>query len=236
MRPVTKKQLGEQIVLRNGETVTVENPKRDHREAHPLLVANLGCYCSYCEDAERNYANLQVEHVQPLSKYPHLELEWSNFLLGCANCNGRANKTNKDVVLSEIYLPHLHNTYLCLEYREAGVIVANRNCLEVSVDKAEKLLDTLGLDKEDVRCEMRREAWAYAKILLDDYQNGQILLDKLITVIKIYGCWSIWFTVFKDYREVRQALVEQFPGTSRECFDGDFNPIPRPSENQEDLF
>lgn len=227
MRPVTKKRLGEDIELLDGTHVVVQNPKSDHRKAHPLLVANLGYYCSYCEDAQKNYANLQVEHIQPKDVYPHLELEWSNFLLGCANCNGRANKSAKDVKLSEMYLPHIHNTYLCLEYREAGVIVPNTNCHEVSVNKAEKLLSTLGLDKEDVRCEMRRHAWAYAKELLNDYQNGTIILDKLIKQIKIYGCWSIWFTVFKEHREVRQALVEQFPGTSRNCFDKDFMPIPR---------
>lgn len=227
MRPVTKKQLGEQIALCDGTLAVVQNPKTDHRDAHPLLISNLGYYCSYCEDAEKNYANLQVEHVQPLSKYPHLELEWSNFLLGCANCNGRANKTNKDVKLSEMYLPHIHNTFLCLEYREAGVLVPNRKCQGVSIAKAEKLLSTLGLDKEDARCEMRREAWAYAKEQLDDYQKGQIQLNKLIKVIKYYGCWSIWFTVFIDHREVREALVEQFPGTSRNCFDKDYMPIPR---------
>lgn len=234
MRPVTKKQIGELVTLCNGKQAIVQNPKSEHREAHPLLIANLGFYCSYCEDAEKNYANLQVEHVQPISKYPHLELEWSNFLLGCANCNGRANKSNKDVRLDDIYLPHLHNTLLCLEYREAGVLVPNRKCPGVSIDKAEKLLSTLGLDKEDARCEMRREAWAYAKEQLEDYQNGQIQLDKLIKVIKYYGCWSIWFTVFIEHEEVRKALVEEFPGTSRECFDENYMPKYRHPENEED--
>lgn len=227
MRPVTKKQLGEQIELLDGTQVSVQNPNSDHRESHPLLVANLGFYCSYCEDAEKNYANLQVEHVQPKDIYPHLKLKWTNFLLGCANCNGRANKSSKDVRLSEMYLPHIHNTFLCLEYREAGVLVPNKKYPRVSIAKAEKLLSTLGLDKEDARCDMRREAWAYAKELLDDYQKGQIQLNKLIKVIKYYGCWSIWFTVFIDHREVREALVEQFPGTSRNCFDKDYMPIPR---------
>ena len=172
MRPVTKKQVGEQIDLSDGAHAIVQNPRSDHREAHPLLIANLGYYCSYCEDAVKNYANLQVEHVLPKDLYPQLKLEWSNFLLSCANCNGRANKSNKDVRLEDIYLPHLHNTFLCLEYREAGVLVPNRNHPGVSIAKAEKLLSTLGLDKEDARCEMRREAWAYAKVLLEDYQES----------------------------------------------------------------
>lgn len=81
---------------------------------------------------------------------------------------------------------------------------------------------------------MRRATWDMAVLCLDEYERGEIKLSRLIDYIKNRGGWSIWFTVFKDYKEVREALVNKFPGTSRECFDENFNPVPRHPENTDD--
>jgi len=245
MRPVNKKQIGESIALEDGTTHVVQEDYLDYHDARPVLLANLGRYCSYCEDYFKSGTNLQTEHVQPkglevsgVKPYAGLATKWENFLLGCATCNGKGNKGSKDVELENIHLPHRNNTYLSLIYKEAGVVIPNPNLKGKSLSNSEALIKLVGLDKEDSdtdgRCGMRREAWQKAINYLDDYKNGDIQLNYLIDYIKIYGCWSIWFTVFIDFREVRQALVEQFPGTSRECFDGDFNPIPRNPGNQED--
>ena len=71
-------------------------------------------------------------------------------------------------------------------------------------------------------------------IYLKKYEAGEYELNAMIADIKLNDCWSIWFTVFKEHREVREALVEQFPGTSRRCFDQDYNPIPKHPENADD--
>ena len=81
---------------------------------------------------------------------------------------------------------------------------------------------------------MRRRVWDRAMLYLRRYEAGDYKLNAMIADIKLNDCWSIWFTVFKEHREVRKALVEQFPGTSYECFDEDFYPKYRHPENEED--
>jgi hypothetical protein len=80
---------------------------------------------------------------------------------------------------------------------------------------------------------MRREAWEKAIMYLNDYENGEIKLRHLIDYIKVSGCWSIWFTVFRGHDEVRKALIEEFPGTAKECFDANnhYEPVNRNPQN-----
>lgn len=245
MRPVAKKRVGECIVLKDGTMHTVQEDYKPYGKARPVLLANLGNYCSYCEDVFHSGTNLQTEHIQPkgldvsgVKPYQELSTKWDNFLLGCATCNGKGNKGDKDVHLNDIHLPHRNNTYLSLLYKEAGVVIPNPVLKGNSLLHAQALIELVGLDKEDSdtdgRCGMRREIWDKAVTYLEDYKNGEIRLKHLIDFIKASGGWSIWFTVFKDFREVREALVNEIPGTSRECFDEDFNPIPRNSDNSDD--
>ena len=130
MRPVAKKRVGECIVLKDGTMHTVQEDYKPYGKARPVLLANLGNYCSYCEDVFHSGTNLQTEHIQPkgldvsgVKPYQELSTKWDNFLLGCATCNGKGNKGDKDVHLNDIHLPHRNNTYLSLLYKEAGVVI-----------------------------------------------------------------------------------------------------------------
>ena len=228
MRPVKKKSVGEAINLFEHvddiptERHIVQDEYNPHNKARKVLLANLGNYCSYCETHFSNGALLQTEHVQPKIRYRHLQYKWSNFLLGCGTCNGKGNKGDADVILEDVHLPHLNNTFLSLEYKEAGVVLANPNLMGVSKQHAEKLVELVGLDKPstetDFRCDMRRRIWDRAQEYLKKYEAGEYKFFELIEDIKTRDCWSIWFTVFKEHNEVRQALLD-FPGTAKDCFD-----------------
>lgn len=245
MRPVKKKNVGETINLFEGVgdipaiTHIIQEEYNPYGSARKVLLANLGNYCSYCEIYHYNGSDLQTEHIQPKGlkvdegfKYDHLQHKWSNFLLGCATCNGKGNKGSKDVVIEDIHLPHLNNTFLSLEYKEAGVVLVNPMLTELSKQHAENLIKLIGLDKAssetDYRCDIRRKTWDKAQENLKLYGNGDILLERLIDYIKEQPCWSIWYTVFKEHEEVRKALLE-FPGTAKDCFDpkNHYNPINR---------
>ena len=76
-----------------------------YEDAKADLVARLGLFCSYCERPIKT--NLAVEHILPKTIYKDLELEWSNFLLSCVNCN--SCKGSKDVDRSEVLLPDHDN-------------------------------------------------------------------------------------------------------------------------------
>ena len=238
MRPVRKKEVGEAINLFDDvadiptKMHIVQNEYKPYGNARKVLLANLGNYCSYCEAYVPNGALLQTEHVQPKELYNHLEFKWSNFLLGCATCNGKGNKGSNDVVLGDVHLPHLNNTFLSLEYKEAGVVIVNPNLTGISKKHAEELIRLIGLDKPssetDLRCDMRRRIWDMAQEYLVKYKAGEYKLNTMKKNIKGRSCWSIWYTVFKGYDEVRKALLE-FPGTAKDCFDdtNHYEPIER---------
>ncbi len=245
MRPIEKKNVGDSIALEDSSIAVVCDEYKPHTEARPVLLANLGHYCSYCETCVQVGSNIEVEHVQP-RKYPkngpyiyqHLQYKWSNFLLACQTCNGRSNKTNKNVVLGEVHLPHLNNTFKSLEYHPAGVVKVNPVLTGDSKLHAEELRGLVGFDKysDDDRIEARRNVWRVASELLFDYENGNNELNKLIEIIKNYGFWSIWYTVFKNHDEVRAAMIDAFPGTAKNCFDPNnhYEPIDRNPGNPND--
>ena len=73
---------------------------KHYREARDPLIGRIGDYCSYCEVCL--HGSIHVEHVRPKKPRPTLEREWTNFLLGCDQCN--AIKSDADVDLDDYYL------------------------------------------------------------------------------------------------------------------------------------
>lgn len=59
---------------------------RDFRNALCVAFASL---CAYCEETDRG----EVDHFKPVSRFPSLVYEWSNWIFSCHNCN--MNKSNK---------------------------------------------------------------------------------------------------------------------------------------------
>lgn len=238
MRPILKAGIGDRLVLEDGSSQTVASDYYPYQAAKSLLVANLGSICSYCEDAYHQPRDLQVEHVQPkgLPQYAGLESKWSNFLLSCATCNGADNKDTKNVVLADVHLPHLNNTFKSLKYMPGGVVVVNPALIGPSAVHAHELLTIVGLDKTpassnpgDTRCLKRRKDWKIASHYLTKYMNGEISEDIIIDLVSNRGGWSIWFTVFYGYDAVRARLITDFPGTCASCFDPNnhYEPIDR---------
>lgn len=243
MRPVVKWDPQKE------KSIKEEYPK--YGEAKPDLCRNLGTICSYCEKTYQDDRDLHVEHVQPKKYkdangnyiYAHLETVWNNFLLSCPTCNGPDNKGNKNVILGQCHLPHLNNTFLSLCYKAGGVVEVNPALNGDSAANAHNLLQLIGLNKgpknssrKDKRWLIRSQKWDIAQRYLDKYRNKRVDVDTIIDLAKGYGCWSIWFSVFKGYDEVRKALIEQFPGTARDCFDAanHYEPINRNPDNPND--
>lgn len=242
MRPLDKLEIGQKVRLDDGEEVEIPLTFAKHRNAIPLLLKNFGNYCSYCECYTSNGMNFDVEHIEPQVNNPNLILNWDNFLLACRSCNGSGGKWRKDIPSPNTHLPDKNNTFLSLKYEEAGVVRVNPELNANSQRHAQELIDWLKLDKSptssykdrDGRCEMRRRIWDMAENYLRLFESSELGVPTIIDLAKGQGCWSIWFTVFKDHEDVRRALVEQFPGTARNCFDEHFNPVPRHPENTDD--
>ncbi|MGI8580747.1 MAG: hypothetical protein ACR2KX_01000, partial [Chitinophagaceae bacterium] len=76
MRPVEKGDWPQQ----NGDNIVYT----EYGQARGELINRIGDYCSYCEN---QITNPHLEHEQPKSVAPGIELNWYNFLLGCVSCN-----------------------------------------------------------------------------------------------------------------------------------------------------
>lgn len=199
---------------------------RDYRDAKWDLVEKLGHYCSYCEMNIQNQAD--VEHVVPKTKNENLILEWDNLLLGCKTCNTVKNSINES---REGYpFPDEYNTAYLYEYKN-GKVQINEELSETEYEMAKKLFELIKLNREynsskraDDRDIARMHAFEKAKMSLKDYVEAPI--SQMVNQISRSpeGFFSVWLEVFKDYPEVKKAILEAVPGTALECYDDKFNP------------
>lgn len=213
----------------------------DYKDAKLDLERNIDCYCSYCERPTADEA-AHVEHIQPkgLTQYLHLKSAWSNFLLSCARCNGKDNKSMKDVIFGSVHLPHLNNTIISIFYGEGGFVQVNSALHNQELDNAEALINLVGLDKrpghpnhstKDKRWDKRREVWEIAQRYLAKYEQYLVDEDTIIDLAKGYGFWSVWYSMFQNFEAVKRLLIANFRGTALDCFDNTFNPIRRNPAN-----
>lgn len=207
-----------------------------YAKARRDLIDRMGQYCSYCN--QKLPASLAVEHVQPKSLVPEMALEWENFLLGCTNCN--STKGNKPVDLDDYLWPDIHNTNMAFKYTDDGEIHVNQALNGQLRQKAQNLLDLVGLQRyedsptaSDRRWKNRKDAFEKAKLALELYLKafdkgaGDAFADALGLWASDNGFFSIWLQTFNAYPSVRKKIIESFKGTAPDAFDADTASIPR---------
>ncbi len=185
-------------------------PFRQYGHAKGPLIERIGEYCSYCERP----GDLHVEHVVPKSVEDDLETEWSNFLLGCANCNSR--KWNRNESRDGYLWPDTDDTFGAFVYRSGGRASVIDGLTPDEHLKASALFNLVGLGgvgtRTDRRRHKRRKAWDQAvevRNLINS--NGSRILA--VKVALGTGFFSVWMAVFHDDEDMCQRLVEAFPGT-----------------------
>lgn len=205
-----------------------------YKQAAKPLKATLGNYCSYCE----RYlpTSLAVEHVQPKSSFPELEREWSNFLLGCTNCN--SVKLSKPTDRDNFLWPDTDNTTLAFGYSKGGFIALSGGLPAALAGHAERLMRIVGLQRhphsndghphaddrpapDDARWEQRDDIWALAERYHRLRQTIRSIefRDAIVDLAIQSGFFSVWMTVFADDTEIRHRLIGAFKGTAADCFD-----------------
>ncbi len=226
----------------------------DYRDAFGPLVGRIGPYCSYCE--RRIPTQLAVEHIQaknPEGPYAHLEGRWTNYLLGCVNCNG--TKSDKDVQLDAVFLPDRDNTAAAFDYTKDGKMVPAAGLSDELKAIAEHTLALMGLDKpwNEItdengklvcvdRVSERMGTWLMAESCRDDLSESPTLALKraIVKIAQASGLFSIWMKVFDDNPEIRRMLIDgvehdgQFfglEGTAKDCFDQQTTALISPRPN-----
>ena len=211
----------------------------DYRNAYPHLVCRVGDYCSYCE--RQIETHLAVEHVQPKDPVPALRNEWSNFLLGCVNCN--SIKGDTEVVLNNYVWPDTENTMSAFDYSTGGLVNPRGGLSPALQTKVAAMLQLVGLDRypgnpqpgrdptsADLRWQRRFEAWQMAEWCRNQVSenDSEQVRSLVVQVAKGRGMYSIFWTVFEGDVDIRRRLREAFVGTSADCFDPNENLLPRP--------
>ena len=221
MRPINK---GNIPTNKDG----VDKEYTSYRQAKDDLRDRLGSFCSYCEMNIDNQPD--IEHISPKSKNSELENDWENFLLACKPCNilKSDNNDNRDDYL----FPDTHNTSFLYEYSISGVKV--RDDLDSTTKKLatatfdlvqlNRKLDTSG--RTDDRKLARLNSWNKAQEALSDLlelPNELAMIRQ--TARSCNGFFTMWIQVFKNYPEVKKAILENVAGSSLNCYDKDINPI-----------
>ena len=199
-----------------------------YQDAGADLQACLGDYCSYCE--RQIETNLAIEHVQPKSLVPALATTWSNFLLGCVNCN--SSKGAAPVNLPDFVWPDSDNTLRALHYTRGGLIDPQPGLAPAMVAKARATIQLVGLDRfpgnagreptlADKRWLRRQELWQLA-----EKDRGRLATNDSLEVRELIvenalgrGMFSIWWTVFAGDVDMRRRFREAFVGTHGASFD-----------------
>lgn len=186
--------------------------------------------------------SLAVEHIQPKSLYPELELRWDNFLLACTNCN--STKGDQDVLLHDLLLPDRDNTFAAFEYGDDGQVEPAAHLNAATSALAERTLMLTGQNTKRRlprdpnlrlvaldRIAQRKQTWAMALVSRADLQRRDTdeMRRAVVNLARCSGFFSIWMKVFELDPDMRQRFVDAFPGTAADCFDAQTRPhSPRP--------
>ena len=198
-----------------------------YKQAKDDLKNALGNYCSYCEMGIEN--QVDIEHVIPKNHDSSLENDWNNFLLACKSCN--VIKSDNNTTRNGYVFPDIQNTSFLFEYSVNNVKVKEDLSADVKVlatatfnlVKLDRKSDTS--DMTDDRAFARLNSWNKAQEALKDFlelPNHDAMIRQ--TARSCNGFFSMWIQIFKDYPEVKKAILENVSGTAIECYDENYNP------------
>ena len=129
------------------------------REFRPALGTQSDGLCWYCErlcqrDAENGGRTPTVDHFRPLSRFPELAYEWSNWIFSCYRCNsenkGDSWPDSGYVDPCEPDLAERPERYFDYD-AVTGELLPKSGLPAEARDKAMQTIDDLGLNKLDVR-------------------------------------------------------------------------------------
>lgn len=210
-----------------------------YQDAIGDLEDRLDNFCSYCE--RRFLANLAVEHVAPKSLEKARETDWTNFLLGCVNCNSAKGPTPTNE--NEFLWPDRDNTLRAIAYSPGGLVQVEPSLQGPLSTKAKNLIQLVGLDRHpgqpigrqpadrDKRYMHREAVWKLAEskrhVLMTN--DNEAYRDALKDLAMYSGFFSVWMTVFSTDKDMRRRFISAFKGTALDCFDNEWGYRARPN-------
>lgn len=137
----------------------------------------------------------------------------------------------------------MHNTHKAFIYLPNGTVEINPNLDSTLQNKAQNLLNLVGLQKypntptaSDRRWLNRRETYQKALEVLNLYMHvvntaSKTEFERLIGIlIAENGFFSIWMQIFDQYPDVKLQIIPAYQGTATEAFDENANSLNRNAE------
>ena len=126
---------------RNGKRLTYKH-WRDFIED---LKTPFGEICGYCEESCRG----EVDHFQPISKFPKLVYEWENWIFSCHNCNNlKWNKWPSFGYVNPCSLKVAHRPEIYFKFDlVTGEILARNGLKPTQIKKAKNMISDLHLNE-----------------------------------------------------------------------------------------
>ncbi len=149
--------------------------------------------------------------------------------MACTNCN--STKGDEDISLEEYVFPHLCNSFSFFSYPENGLVEPNKSLSEENQILAQNTIDLLGLGRSKPkmgtnswkeardsrhikRLEVRMMAIKYLRVYRESSQDCRGEVVKLICdLVRGYGFWSTWMTIFEEEPLLRKEVCCSLPGT-----------------------
>ncbi|NLR63025.1 HNH endonuclease [Chitinophaga varians] len=225
-------------------------------KAKKVLISEIGSFCSFCEKYNSRSA-LHVEHIYGkkcinaagVLIYDTLKHRWDNFLLACVNCN--SVKGNKDIALTNPYMPHINNLIHYITINTGGLIQIKAGLSATDTNGIRGFINLTGIDRvpghsdysdKDDRWDTRLKVYDIVKRQYQKYTaaNPTTDLENIIQLARTNGFFSIWYYQFITYSEVinvlingimiNGTLIRPFPGIHLASFDptNNFITLPRP--------
>lgn len=206
-----------------------------YQDALPYLEEKIGLYCSYCEMPIKHVP--EIEHIVSKTKGGDLTA-WDNLNLGCKYCNSRKKAIITPHNKNDYMWPDEDNTAIAYSYTN-GFPMVNKdvlNELDTTGACCQKAKNTYNLVKlgnipkegeKDKRFPERNTAyhkalkslenWQHVKDAPECYQND--MKEQIMMTATADGFFSVWMTVFSAEPQILLALIENFPGTNKACYD-----------------
>ena len=131
-------------------------PEDSHwREFRPALAGRSGGICWYCErQCSAGDRAPTVDHFRPISRFPALAYEWSNWVFSCRRCNedNKDNKWPETGYVDPCADVEAERPERYFDYDTAtGEIIPKDGLARADRLKAVHTINDLGLNKLDVR-------------------------------------------------------------------------------------
>ena len=169
----------------------------------PELGSRSNNICWYCErqcDAEAEVGGLSstVDHFQPISRFPQLVYEWSNWVFSCRRCNvdNKKDKWPDTGYVDPCAAEAVERPEHFFDYDAAtGEIVASGGISEDAKSRAENTIDDLGLNKWDLMWFRQQRILQFVEDLLSRPVSEQQDLIESNTIGPVEFSLATWKVV-----------------------------------------